>query len=512
MKDLAIGRHFATLAGARQIHYRRCGHGPAVLLLHQSPASSAELVPLMLELAPHYTVIAPDTPGNGLSGMLPLESVRIDDIADTLVEFMDAIALPRAAVYGFHTGAACAMSLAHRHPARISVAVVNGYTQMEPAELADIHANYLPPLQVEWNGAHLLWAWSRIRDQFVFFPWYARRPEARLATGLPSLRAMHDAVLDLLRAGDGYAQAYRAAFSYNRAAVLSQLCAPTVIMTARTDALYRYLDQMPTPGAGVTVQRPADYAAARQVLRDTLALHVAAGVTAPAPATTPLPGTLWSDFLQTRHGPMFALRSLEGAGRPLLFCHDTAGAALGLRETMLAWLGQRPLLAVDLPGNGESPLPPGARISVEAQVEWLVAALDASGHEAPDVVACGGGGLIVATALTQQHPTRVHRLLRAAPRPAAYFGAPIEIDPHGLHLLRVWNIVRDQLLFEPWHERRRPNVRRPDAAELDPRRIHARTLDALKCLDVLPQIEAAHAAWPLEAALAALGERVAPMP
>jgi hypothetical protein len=42
----SVSRHFATL-GETQVHYRRAGLGPAVLLLHQSPSSSAELVPLI---------------------------------------------------------------------------------------------------------------------------------------------------------------------------------------------------------------------------------------------------------------------------------------------------------------------------------------------------------------------------------------------------------------------------------------------------------------------------------
>ena len=43
----AVRRHFVTVNGDRQVHYRRAGKGPAVVLLHQSPTSSREHVPLI---------------------------------------------------------------------------------------------------------------------------------------------------------------------------------------------------------------------------------------------------------------------------------------------------------------------------------------------------------------------------------------------------------------------------------------------------------------------------------
>ena len=506
MTNPPITRHFASIGGLRQVHYRRAGSGPPVLLLHQSPASSAELLPLIQELSATHTVIAPDTPGNGLSDPLPLPHPGMDDFANNIVDFMDEIGLPRAAVYGFHSGAACAMALAHRHAGRIDVAIANGYTQMQPDELADILQNYLPPLTLEWNGAHLLWAWSRIRDQFIYFPWYARRPAARLHSGMPGTRALHDAVMDLLRAGNGYVQAYRAAFEYDRAAVVGLLRAPTVIMTARTDALYRYLDAMPLPSAQVSVQRPADHVESRRLLRDTLAVHAGSRTETPAAPTRPINGTLWREYLQTPHGSLFALRSHTGGGRPLLFCHGPTGSALGMREEMLPWLGQRPLLAVDLPGNGESDVLAGGDTSMTQRATWLAAAIACTGYREIDVVAPDGGGAIAAE-LTRLQPHLVHQLL-LTPQQPRIFGCRIELDDYGLHLLRVWNMVRDQLLYSPWHTRKRANVLNPVAAALDPAHIHARVLDVLKCLNTLPQIEAAYAQFPLAATLSALGTKV----
>ncbi len=58
-----IERHYVTV-GRRQQHYRRCGSGPAVVLLHESPRSSVALLPL-IELGDGLTIFALDTPGYG---------------------------------------------------------------------------------------------------------------------------------------------------------------------------------------------------------------------------------------------------------------------------------------------------------------------------------------------------------------------------------------------------------------------------------------------------------------
>ena len=59
-----ITRHFIDING-RQVHYRRAGSGPALLLIHQSPQNSRMWLEMIARYAPHFTVIAADTPGCG---------------------------------------------------------------------------------------------------------------------------------------------------------------------------------------------------------------------------------------------------------------------------------------------------------------------------------------------------------------------------------------------------------------------------------------------------------------
>ena len=95
-----ITRHFIPVDG-RRIHYRRAGTGPALLMVHQSPRSSAEYEALMPRWSEHFTCIAPDTPGFEESDPLPDDDASIDDFADATLRLLDALGLERSALMGF---------------------------------------------------------------------------------------------------------------------------------------------------------------------------------------------------------------------------------------------------------------------------------------------------------------------------------------------------------------------------------------------------------------------------
>ena len=136
-------RHFVTIDGVRQVHYRRAGKGPTVLLLHQSPKSAKELEPLIDLLQDRYTLIAPDRPGNGLSDRLGLDGPTMYDYADGLKKFLDALGIDKVAIYGFHTGACEGAAFVSRYPERVHGAILNGVVSLAPDVRADYLANYL---------------------------------------------------------------------------------------------------------------------------------------------------------------------------------------------------------------------------------------------------------------------------------------------------------------------------------------------------------------------------------
>ena len=175
---MGIRRHYVKI-GRRRVHFRAGGEGPVALLLHQSPQSSTAMMPLAEKLRSRYCVVAPDSPGFGLSDPLAVETPTIEDIADALDEFAAALGLPEATVIGVHTGAEIALEFALRYPERVGFLILDGLALFTAEESEDILRHYLPPFTPRWDGSHLTWLWARLREQTIFFPWYKKDQAAR---------------------------------------------------------------------------------------------------------------------------------------------------------------------------------------------------------------------------------------------------------------------------------------------------------------------------------------------
>ena len=100
-----IDRGFRRLAHG-DVHYRAGGAGPMLLALHESPRSSLSMQPVIEALSGRFHVVAPDTPGYGLSDALPGERPSLDDFVDALAQLLDSFGVRRIPIYGAHTGAA----------------------------------------------------------------------------------------------------------------------------------------------------------------------------------------------------------------------------------------------------------------------------------------------------------------------------------------------------------------------------------------------------------------------
>ncbi|MDX2225201.1 MAG: alpha/beta fold hydrolase, partial [Rhodospirillaceae bacterium] len=349
---IQITRHFATVNGARQVHYRRAGSGPPVVLLHQSPTSSREYIPLIEEIAGlGYTVIAPDTAGNGMSDPLPdLEWPEMSDFADGVANLLTELGIQKAPVYGFHTGGVCALALASRHPDRVTVAIMDGYVQMEGEEKAEILANYLPEFKYNWSGSHLTWAWARFREQIIFFPWYRKDTARRINSDLPPPASIHTSLMDFLRADDAYRKAYRPAFTFDSANAVRTMKANMVITTTQTDVLIKYHDLMPTPPANLRTLRPATRQESKDQFIKIIRDNPSPQKSLPVVAAKPMAGRLWNDYLQIAGASLFCRRNTDGKGTPVVMIHASAASSFGMDRYMKPLIGKRPVLAVDLPG------------------------------------------------------------------------------------------------------------------------------------------------------------------
>ena len=97
-----------------------------------------------------------------------------------------------------------------------------------------------------------------------------------------------------------------------------------------------------------------------------------------------------------------------GTGAPLVFVHGLAGCWQNWLENIPHFARSHRVIAVDLPGFGESGLPPEA-VSIPGYGRFVDAFLDAIGVECASLVGNSMGGFISAE-VALSHPSRVEKL------------------------------------------------------------------------------------------------------
>jgi pimeloyl-ACP methyl ester carboxylesterase len=501
-----IERHFVTLEsnwGPRQVHYRRAGNGPPVLMLHQSLKSSREFEPLMAQWAEHFTVIAPDTPGFGQSDPLPVSHTTLEDLAACVIEFADALELARFSVYGFHSGGGIAVALADAYPDRVCCVAVNGLVMPTPDERTDILQHYLPAFEPKWDGSHLTWLWARMREQTIFFPWFAHRLSCRMDYTMPAPKALQENLREALQSGDHYRAGYRAAFEYDAAPALSRTKMPTLVTAARLDPLSRHLQRIQDQADCVEVHESADAVEAIARALDLLQQH-GHGDAPPVPGTRPLAGRHWQDTVQINSGPVRLLRF--GSECRALVLHGAAGSAVSVD-----WLVRAldDAAAMDLPGHGEHARRVAGDLTVAECAESVAEVLHHLGGEHL-LLAGEGEGAWLAVEVARLTPERCSGLLLVNPIiETEEIGAAILRDGlpsmapdwHGGHLSRAWHCVRDGRLFHPWFMRNPDGIRWQEP-DLEPTRL---TLEVRE----LMSSEGHWQAWVRDASVYPAADRIA---
>lgn len=509
-----IRRQIVTLAGGRQVHVQRAGEGPPVIVLHQSPCSSNDTLALVRRLSADFTVFAPDTPGNGLSDPIgiAMDAVSMNDFADNLAEVMTALGIPQAPVYGFHTGAMAAIAFSVRHPDRTPLVIANGYITMDPDGIDDIRRNYLVPFEPDWTGSHLTWWWARLRDQFIYFPFHQQTEATRSGMDIPPADFLQWNFEEFLLGGDGYRVPYYCAFSFDGQAAVAAARAPLRLMSDATDILYPFLDLVGPTSDTVTIHRAVDPADAEDMLAGFLKEVPALPAPPPIAASSPVPGKLRADFVQIDAGSVRVLRNEDGGGLPLVFLHDLGGSVDTVARFMKPWIGARPVLALDLPGGGETRI--DSTPSLENQIAVLREVLAEIGLDRVEVIGFGTGATL-AVALADEAPELVARII--APRGFPATGnvedlvadalPPVVPDMYGSHLHVVWTMLRHRALFTPWREglAAKGIPGSPDvAAEI----IHDEFVAWQKALPALPALARELFAYPVDKILAGIAAPV----
>jgi pimeloyl-ACP methyl ester carboxylesterase len=387
-----ITRHYIDVDGTngkRRMHYRRCGQGAPLLMVHQSPRSSKEYEALMLAWGAHFTCIAPDTPGFGQSDALP-GAPEIDDFADALVAFMDALGIAACPAYGFHSGGIILVTALTRHPKRFSALAIGGYAIWTPEEMSIFGERYLPPFVPQPYGEHLIWLWNRVLEQSWFFPWFDVRDDARLTVAHDDPARVHAVVMEMLDAGDAYRAGYGAVLRAPRDIPPPDALTPPVLITAYDgDPLQAHIDRLGDMPKGWAARKVA-----------TAAEHQAASL---------------AFLLEHKVAVIDVLPEADDAG---FIPIKTDGF-----DGLIHWAGDQ----IDPPGHGLSD-------------DWAGAAPE---HWRPwgdvlDAVAEARGRPVVITRIPAGDPDRLY--------------PDLSPDRFGAYLTRAWSIARARALFEPWYE------------------------------------------------------------
>ncbi len=254
-----IERAFVTI-GEGQVHLRRTvganpGNAPPLWMVHASPASSVSLVALMRHFGATRSVIAPDTLGNGDSAPAAPAVPDIVYYAEASLRVMDALGIERVDLYGSHTGAHIVTEMAIARPDRFRRMVLDGIAMFTPAQKQDYLAHYAPAIEPDAFGTQLHWAWHFVRDQGWFFPYFKRDAAHLRAVAMPSVEALHNTTLEVLKSVRTYHHAYRAAFAHPDRERLPLVRLPTLVMADSSDPLKGGVDEGAAllPGALKTI-------------------------------------------------------------------------------------------------------------------------------------------------------------------------------------------------------------------------------------------------------------------
>jgi haloalkane dehalogenase len=194
---------------------------PWLVLLHQSPSSSAMFDALIPFLRNHFSIIAPDNPGFGNSD--PLAAPSVSAFAECILEVLARHQIEKTFVFGHHTGAALAAYLGAHNPSLCAGIAMCGPPALSPEQRKMLPA--MAPVEApEASGEHFARMWAKLRSKETNAPPELSTRELGLAFSAVSTR-----------------QAYQAVADYNFMADLARIACPLFLFAGERDSLVEYL-------------------------------------------------------------------------------------------------------------------------------------------------------------------------------------------------------------------------------------------------------------------------------
>ena len=385
----------------------------------------------MREWGAHFTCIAPDTPGFGQSDPLPTPSPEIEDFADALVQFTDAVGIRSILGYGFHSGGIILVTAMKRHMARFTGLAIGGYAIWNEDERVNIGPPYIPPNPPKAYGEHLVWLWNRILEQSWYFPWFDPSDANRMSVAHADLIRVDTVIQDMLNSGDAYRLGYGAVLRVGRDIPPAGAVTPPVRITAyKGDPLEQHLARLhdlPNGWEAYAVDTPSAH---QDESLAFLLKHVPTG-------SDVLSEDSNRGFLHIATEHFDGLIHWQGP-------RDASRLMVHAPGREAALFGHSQAICIDLPGHGLSQGWPGQAPEIWAPWQAVI----------DKVAAHFGAKEIVHEPLPAGDPVRLY--------------PDLSPDRFGHYLTKAWAIVRAQHIFAPWYEASAANAIPIDAARLVP--------------------------------------------
>jgi len=214
---------FAISHGAR-LYWRQDGAAdkPVLVLLTSIGTDLSLYDPVVPLLTPDFRVLRMDTRGHGASDA-PAGDYSLDLLADDVLAVMDAAGVDRASLCGTSLGAMIAMTLAAKAPERVETLIL---ACTSPAMDPSVWNERLALIRAEGMGAIV----EAVMGRFFSDAFRAQHPEA-----VETVRAGM-----LAQSVDGYCGCGAAIRDMDLLGRLSQIAAPTLVVTGSNDAATPY--------------------------------------------------------------------------------------------------------------------------------------------------------------------------------------------------------------------------------------------------------------------------------
>jgi pimeloyl-ACP methyl ester carboxylesterase len=492
MVPVAGARHYVSI-GTRQVHYRRTGAGPPIVLLHGGLGASGTLTTLMDELADHFTVIAVDLPGCGSSSALETANPSITDYASAVHEAIQALGIRRTDLYGKHTGAKIALALAVEHPEEVRHLTLDVLSLSSAGDVSGRLAAYAPSIEPSWHGGHLLELWHQVRNAGLFFPWYDQTAAARLNRDLAKPESIHAQVVDVLCANADYRLLFAANYGWDAKLALAKVSVPTTILVHEGDPT---ASEVREASAHLGRAQVAVLPRAADPVQGVVAVILGADAAEPhgmesSPTPSPaerIPGAITRDYVVTQYGRLHLRIAGRDDSRPLVVLHAGPGSARGLEPLIDELSRTRSVVGFDTLGHGGSDPPPAEPTDIGLYANSVLDGLEHLGVGHADVFGTHTGSLI-AIEMALRDPKRVGRLVLDGvplftPQErddllANYIPVLRPLDD-GTHLVKLWHMLRDMTLFWPWYRHSTKGIRPFPPADAEG--LHRRMVDTVPAL------------------------------